>query len=153
MELGFSSFQIGHLTSMGTLLGTAFLPFWGNLSDYIGSSKRVFIVCISITAVSIYLSITVIFLAYILEYAGCSPSLLGLVVGWRALMEIISMTISSRVIHRFSFPWLLTISGFLFMLEHLSYIFAHGLPSLLVIITFSGLAGCSFAHKLQIFFA
>lgn len=42
---------------------------------------------------SIYLSITMIFLAYILEYAGCAPSLLGLIVGWRALMEIISMSV------------------------------------------------------------
>lgn len=279
MEAGFDSDQIGRLTSAGTLLGTLFLPFWGHLSDHIGSSKKTFLFCMSVTAVlfgmfpllgshfsgnplpfllivpltmlfrqpanalldgwvvsqtaphhipyglirrwgsigfsictifssfllgsmfsvssmfyfmpvllipllfsgfkapssavgkqplasrkpaglsslfrnraflvyfifslglSIYLSITMIFLAYILEYAGCAPSLLGLVVGWRALMEIISMSISSRCMQRFSYPHILAISGILFAIEHLSYLFANGLFSLLVIISFSGLAG------------
>lgn len=279
MEAGFDSDQIGRLTSAGTLLGTLFLPFWGHLSDHIGSSKKTYLFCMSATAIlfgmfpllgshfsgnllpfsiivpltmlfrqptnalldgwvvsqtaphhipyglirrwgsvgfsictifssflldsffsvssmfyfmpillvpllvvslkvpastagkqmmesrkpadhfvlfrnraflayfifslglSIYLSITMIFLAYILEYAGCAPSLLGLIVGWRALMEIISMSVSSRCIHRFSYPCILTVSGILFAIEHLSYRFADGLFSLLVIISFSGLAG------------
>lgn len=90
---------------------------------------------------NIYLSVTLIFLKYILEYAGCSSDVLGLVIGFRALMEILSMSMESRLHKKFSLCTIMILPGILFGLEHLMYRFAFGLPSIFLIMVLSGLAG------------
>lgn len=90
---------------------------------------------------NIYLSVTLVFMAYILQYAGCDPSRVGTLTGFRAIMEIFSMTLCSRMIHKVKLSHMMLISGFLFAAEQLMYQFSCGFASLLFIMVFSGLAG------------
>ena len=92
-------------------------------------------------ALNLYLAVTSVFMAYILVYAGCSDSMLGVLFGFRALMEICSMRLAGSLRKRLSLAALLTGSGLFFGVEHLLYRFAHGLPALLGIMVLSGLGG------------
>jgi PPP family 3-phenylpropionic acid transporter len=90
---------------------------------------------------NIYLAVTLIFMAYIMAYAGCSASLLGLVFGFRALMEIVSMSAAGRLRKRLPLSVIMIIPGILFGTEHLLYQYCNGIISLLAIMVLSGLAG------------
>lgn len=90
---------------------------------------------------NIYLSVTLIFMGYILEAAGCPATLIGVMTGYRALMEILSMQFCEKMRQRFSLTAMLLISGILFAAEQLWYGQYHGMWMLFPAMTFSGLAG------------
>lgn len=90
---------------------------------------------------NIYLSVTVIYMGYILEHAGCARELVGLVTGFRALWEIISMRFSWIVRKRWPMAYILMLSGILHGTEHLMYRMSNGLVSVMALMILSGLAG------------
>lgn len=90
---------------------------------------------------NIYLAVTLIFMPYILEAAGCKASQLGLVTGFRALIEIVSMFLGAKLCKRVAVKYVMLLPGVLFGIEHLCYSFAAGIPSMLCIMALSGLAG------------
>lgn len=90
---------------------------------------------------NIYLAVTLIFMPYILEAAGCSASQIGMVTGFRALMEIVSMFLGAKLCKRVATKYIMLLPGVLFGIEHLSYGFAVGIPGMLCIMVLSGLAG------------
>lgn len=90
---------------------------------------------------NIYLSVTLIFLPYILTASNCQPGQIGLVTGIRALLEICSMYFGSRLIKQISLRYVMILPGVLFGLEHLLYQFSENLAEIVLIIVLSGLAG------------
>lgn len=90
---------------------------------------------------NIYMSVTIIFMPYILEYAGCSATLIGIISGYRALAEVVSMFLTKLLRKHIPLPGLLSIAGILFAIEHLFYSYASSLIHILILITFSGFAG------------
>lgn len=90
---------------------------------------------------NIYLAVTLIFMPYILEYAGYPTEQMGIVTGFRALVEILSMFAGSQLARKFPLKYIIILPGILFGLEHILYQFAYGLPSILSIMILSGLAG------------
>lgn len=96
---------------------------------------------------NIYTSVTLIFMPYILEAAGCKPEQIGLVTGFRALMEILSMYVGSRLAGKIALRYIMILPGILFGLEQMFYRFAGNLFHILFIMVLSGLAG-GFAYSL-----
>lgn len=90
---------------------------------------------------NIYLAVTLIFMAYILPAASVDAEKLGVVTGFRAVIEIISMTIGARLARKMKLKYIMILPGVLFGLEHLLYGAADGMASILAIMTLSGLAG------------
>lgn len=90
---------------------------------------------------NIYLSVTLVFMPYILEHAGCSTGQTGIITGFRALMEILSMFIGMKLAQKNPLKYIIILPGILFGLEHVLYQFANGLSSMLAIMILSGLAG------------
>lgn len=90
---------------------------------------------------NIYLAVTTVYFIYILRYAGCNENLIGAFVGFRALMEVISMSLAPRLRKKMPLAAILLVSGLLFGAEQLLYRFASGALILLVIMALSGLAG------------
>ena len=104
-------------------------------------NKRYVVYLIYTVGLCMYMSITVIYMAYILEYAGCDQSLQGTVVGFRALMEIIAMGAAIKLRNKVKLWQILVVSGVFFGTEHLLYGQAHSLPFLLFLMVLSGFAG------------
>lgn len=90
---------------------------------------------------NIYLSVTLVFMGYILEAAGCAATMLGGVSGYRAMIEIISMQVCVRLRKKAALTVMLAISGLLFGVEHLLYAQSKGIIMILAAMTLSGLAG------------
>lgn len=104
-------------------------------------NRRFLIYLLYALGLNIYLAVTLIFMPYILEAAGCEAAQVGTVTGFRALMEIISMFLGAKLCKRFPTRYIMVLPGLLFGLEHLCYGFAAGLPGLLCVMVLSGLAG------------
>ncbi|MBC5689522.1 MFS transporter [Mediterraneibacter sp. NSJ-55] len=90
---------------------------------------------------NIYLSVTLIFMPYVLEAAGCQPEHVGTVTGFRALLEIASMFLGAKLSKKIPIRYIMIMPGLLFGIEHICYQFAENLPGVLGIMVFSGLAG------------
>lgn len=90
---------------------------------------------------NIYTSVTLIFMPYILAAAGCKPEQIGLVTGFRALMEILSMYAGSRLAGKVALRYIMILPGILFGMEQMFYRFAGNLFHILLIMVLSGLAG------------
>lgn len=90
---------------------------------------------------NIYLSVTLIFMPYILNASNCQAGQVGLVTGIRALLEICSMYLGSRLIKKIPIRYVMILPGLLFGLEHLLYRFSDNLAEILLIMVLSGLAG------------
>ena len=104
-------------------------------------NKQFVVYMIYALGLNIYLAVTLIFMPYILEQAGCEASQIGTVTGFRALMEIISMFVGAKLSKRIPIKYILLLPGILFGIEHLCYPLAGGLPGMLCIMLLSGLAG------------
>ena len=63
MEIGMSGQQIGCGMALGSLAGLIVLPVWGMLSDYLGSSRKIFMLCMMMCGIFI-LMLTVMFGIY-----------------------------------------------------------------------------------------
>ncbi len=105
------------------------------------SNGRFYIYILYTIGLNIYLCVTLIYMGYILEHAGCDKTLIGVVTGVRALMEIISMRASNVLHRRWPIKWILCLSGLLFGAEQLLYAQCSGLISCLGVMVLSGLAG------------
>lgn len=80
---------------------------------------------------------------YILDFAGVDKSFLGIVIGFRACLEVAVMSLTGLIRRKLSLPAILTVSGLLYAAEHFLYGFTEGkgLASLLAIAILSGVAG------------
>lgn len=104
-------------------------------------NRKFVIYLIYALGLNIYLAVTLIFMPYILEAAGCRVSQVGTVTGFRALIEIVSMFAGAKLCKRFSTKYVMLLPGILFGIEHLCYGFASGIAGMLGIMILSGLAG------------
>lgn len=104
--------------------------------------NKTFLVYLLFTiGLNIYLSVTLIFMGYVLEAAGCAATMLGVATGYRALIEIISMQMCVKLRQKITLTVMLAISGIQFGLEHLLYAQSKGIIMILAAMTLSGLAG------------
>lgn len=104
-------------------------------------NRRFLIYLLYALGLNIYLAVTLVFMPYILEAAGCRASQIGTVTGTRALMEIVPMFLGAKLCKRVPTKYIMLLPGVLFGVEHLCYSIASGLPGMLCIMVLSGLAG------------
>lgn len=104
-------------------------------------NRRFLIYLVYALGLNIYLAVTLIFMPYILEAAGCEASQVGTVTGVRALVEIASMFVGARLSKRLPTKYIMILPGILFGVEHLCYGVAGGMAGMLAIMLLSGLAG------------
>jgi hypothetical protein len=81
------------------------------------------------------------FLPYLLESEGGDPARLGLVIGYKALLEIPTLLLMKPLRRRFPLPVAILCSGLLYFLEALLFSRANSLTQILVIQTVEGLGG------------
>ena len=112
----------------------------GVLKELFGNQRYVAYLVFAF-GLNIYLGVTLVFMPYILAAANCNPSQIGIVVGFRALMEICSMIVGTRLSRKIATRYLMIVPGILFAVEHLLYAHAAGLAGILMLMAFSGLAG------------
>lgn len=104
-------------------------------------NRRFLIYLVYALGLNIYLAVTLIFMPYILEAAGCETSQVGIITGIRALAEIVSMFVGARLSKRLPTKYVMILPGILFGVEHLCYCAASGMAGMLAIMLLSGLAG------------
>ena len=98
-------------------------------------------------AINIYLGITLVFYPYILAHANVNSDYLGLVIGFRALVEMGSMSLTGKLRKVIPLPYLVAVSALLFGVENLIYSGAGSLAALLCGVVMSGLAsGIAFSQ-------
>ncbi len=90
---------------------------------------------------NIYLSVTLIFMSYILVAADCEPGQIGLVTGLRALVEISTMYLGARLMKKIPLRYIIIVPGILHGLEHLLYQTAGNIYGIIGIMILSGAAG------------
>ncbi len=103
--------------------------------------RQFFIYLLYAFGLNIYLAVTLVFMPYVLEAAGCQPEQVGTVTGFRALMEIGSMFLGARLSRKIPIRYIMIFPGVLFGIEHICYQFAGNLVGILGIMILSGLAG------------
>lgn len=105
-------------------------------------ANRPFMIYLTYTlALNIYGGITGSYFAYILEGAGCPPSQIGILIGARAVVELLTMLAVSRIGKRIPLRNMLLFAGVACTVENLLYCTANGLPSLIFILVISGISG------------
>ncbi len=105
-------------------------------------TNRQFIIYLVYTlGLNIYVSVTVVFMPYILEASNCQAGQIGLVTGIRALFEICSMYAGAKLAKKIPLRYIMVLPGILFGMEHLCYRLADSLTGILVVMVLSGLAG------------
>lgn len=104
-------------------------------------NERFLVYLVYSLGLNIYLGITLIFMPYILEAAGCRADQMGTVTGLRALMEIISMLLGVKLSKKIPVKRILLLPGILFGIEHLCYAQVRGLSGMFLVMVLSGLAG------------
>ncbi len=89
---------------------------------------------------NVFINPPYVFLPYIMEEAGIDTGLLGLIIGWEALLELPLLFLLGLLRKRFRLPSLLITGGFLFALTTLGQGLAGNLPMLLLCGVFFGFA-------------
>lgn len=89
----------------------------------------------------IFLGILDLDSSYLLDEIGVSRSYVGVVGGFRAVLEIVAMTVLGRSKKQPPYWVLLTIVGVCLSAEHLLYPAVTGLPGMLAVTALSGIAG------------
>lgn len=107
--------------------------------DYYFVSYLVFAVALNMPVNTIFT-----FLPYLMEETKVSMDLFGLIMGYKALLEIPVLVLMSRLRRRFSLPKLMLAAAGLYVLESYGYAFISGLWPLLAVQTLHGLAGGMF---------
>ncbi len=84
------------------------------------------------------------FLPYLMEETQVSTDLFGVIMGYKALLEIPVLLLMARLRRRYSLPKLMLAAAGLYVVECLCYSFINGLWPLLAVQTLHGLAGGMF---------
>lgn len=90
---------------------------------------------------NIYIAVSLVFMPYILEAANCQSEQVGLVTGFRAIIETCAMFLGTKLAKKFPLRYVMILPGILFAAEHLLYQFAGNLGNMLLIMVLSGAAG------------
>ncbi len=81
------------------------------------------------------------FFPYLIDCVGGDTAQLGLVMGYKALLEIPVLILMVRMRRRFPFPVIIGMAAVMYVAESLLYSVASGMFSLVLISTFHGLGG------------
>jgi PPP family 3-phenylpropionic acid transporter len=86
-------------------------------------------------------NISLSFLPYLMKEMGADSSQLGLIMGYKALLEVPVLIYLVRLRRRFSLPSLMMLGGLFYITESLLYSVSNGIISLIAISTLHGLGG------------
>lgn len=90
---------------------------------------------------NIYIGVSIVFMPYILEAANCQAEQVGIVTGFRAVIETCAMFAGTKLARRLPLRYIMILPGLFFGLEHLLYQFAGNMGNMLGIMALSGIAG------------
>ena len=110
---------------------------WKKLSE----NKAFIVYMIYAFGLNVYIGVSIVFMPFILEAAGCKSEQIGIVTGFRAVIEFGGMYIGTKIARKLPLRYIMIIPGILFALEHLLYHAAGNLRNMMSIMILSGAAG------------